>query len=168
MLNKLLSISLIIFSFVACSDDKNDFEAYISKVQPERIDTSVVIPRASLLASFDTIPATKGPEIIEKYLLPLPKNSKVRSICLTGYERGFDTVKTILISKKNLRLDPINRFSDSTYFIVMIFGNVNDYGIAAPFYLDFNKREIGIFSFPDTGKVSFFNYPSEALKFKKN
>ena len=148
-------IFIFILGLSSCGIDEKETQSIIDLVESKKeitVDTNEVITRENLLASFDTIPNEYGIQLVEEVLIKLESKSDLKQAFTTGYLRQIDTVKTTLFQKKNSRLDPQNKLSEDSYFFIIIFGNINDYSLASPFFIDLKNDNVGMFSFPSEGK----------------
>jgi len=151
----LILIWILILGLSSCEIHENESQSIIDLLESKKkimVDTNESITRENLLASFDKIPNEYGIQIVEEVLIKLDDKSDLKQAFTTGYTRQIDTVETTMFQKTNLRLDPKNRLSEDSYFFVIIFGNINDYSLAATFFMDLKNDNVGMFSFPIEGK----------------
>jgi hypothetical protein len=147
-MNKLLicffSIVYILFLLNCQKTLKSEIElSKLIKNKEINFDTSTCISRDSLIHLFDTISIEYGYLFFDKMI-----NSK--SLFGSKFKRRWDyeidSIESVLVCKKNPKLDPFNELTNESYFMLINFKDrISKDWYRATIYFDFEDEIVGDF-----------------------
>jgi hypothetical protein len=156
-----LSILLSLCSLISSCDsnvstekhkksNKQDLMFFLNTELSMQADTTLYVERDVILNYFDSIPNHLGENLIDLY----------GNDGMIEEERDFlvllpvDSINFIKIARTNLRLDPYNKYSDSTYFFLIgYYSGTTPMGLT--WLVDFEREVLSVWRYPHEDSLRY-------------